>query len=303
MSAGAGTKGNQIEGNWIGTDSTGAKSLGNQAGVVVEQGRQQQQAWRRGQPSVPGRAWATSFPPTRSRASCWPGRDHRQPRRGERDRHQQHREERPGQWVRRRRHHRRCQRQRRGGVNGSLLFFSPGNLISGTTTMGSSWTPPAPRTTGCRATASARTGRGPIPGHLGNGVVLTRGANANFIGGDSAGAGNLISGNQKSGVVVNLGATANVVQHDTIGTIRTGFGALGNLKDGVDLFSSGNTVADDLIFRQWGHRPGPPGVAKHDPGQQDRHQCFRGRSPGQSARRRLHRHHHRPRRQTPWAAT
>jgi hypothetical protein len=245
---GAGTKGNHIQDNWIGTDSTGAKALGNQVGVIVEQGasntsvggvatllsgaslgnvisgNQKSGVVLAGSGTTGNLVQANEIGTTSTgKSALGNGSDGVIITGGA-----------SGNIV--------------GGINGSLLFFSPGNLISGNhndgveldtadttnnkvqgNTIGSDWA-------GVKALAN-----------LGNGVVLTRGANGNFIGGDSAGAGNLISGNQKSGVVLDLGATANMVQHDTIGTIRTGFGTLGNLKDGVDLFSSGNTVADDLI--------------------------------------------------------
>jgi hypothetical protein len=82
---------------------------------------------------------------------------------------------------------------------------------------------------------------------LGNslyGVVIFSTAANNTIGGMSAGARNIISGNDISGILLNNGATGNIVQGNYIGTDVSGTVDLGNTVDGVALVSvaSSNTI-------------------------------------------------------------
>jgi titin len=65
---------------------------------------------------------------------------------------------------------------------------------------------------------------------LGNneGVLIGLGSGANFIGGSSAGARNVISGNRAGGVVLQEGAFDNFVESNYIGTDASGSRALGN---------------------------------------------------------------------------
>lgn len=76
-----------------------------------------------------------------------------------------------------------------------------------------------------------------------DGVTIFR-SRENFIGGAEAGAGNVISGNQKRGVFINgAGATANRVEGNFIGTDATGRADLGNADTGVGILAaSGNLV-------------------------------------------------------------
>jgi hypothetical protein len=60
-------------------------------------------------------------------------------------------------------------------------------------------------------------------------------ADDNTIGGTTAGAGNLISGNNGDGVVILVGASKNLVQGNFIGTDFTGTKPLGNNSDGVHI--------------------------------------------------------------------
>ena len=65
------------------------------------------------------------------------------------------------------------------------------------------------------------------------------------IGGTTAGAGNLISGNSSAGVLIQDGAQPaldNLVIGNKIGTDITGTAALPNQGDGLDLFASNNTI-------------------------------------------------------------
>jgi hypothetical protein len=76
-------------------------------------------------------------------------------------------------------------------------------------------------------------------------VALSPGATNNTLGGTAAGAGNLISANNRFGVYLLGGGTSgNVVQGNQIGTDAAGTAALGNTADGVALFSGaiGNTI-------------------------------------------------------------
>jgi plastocyanin len=78
----------------------------------------------------------------------------------------------------------------------------------------------------------------------GVGVYLTSSAN-NTIGGTSAGARNIISGNSSYGMLLaGTGANANLVQGNFIGADAGGVAALGNGGGGVTLFNgpSGNTI-------------------------------------------------------------
>ncbi len=68
----------------------------------------------------------------------------------------------------------------------------------------------------------------------GNGVQIQNGATNNKIGGAIPGARNIISGNSDSGVVItDPGTSGNLVQGDFIGTDRGGGSALANGFDGV----------------------------------------------------------------------
>lgn len=71
-----------------------------------------------------------------------------------------------------------------------------------------------------------------------NGVIVF--GPANTVGGSTAGAGNLISGNAHNGI--DLDGNQDVVQGNLVGTDATGGLALGNGGDGVAAFSSANTI-------------------------------------------------------------
>lgn len=80
---------------------------------------------------------------------------------------------------------------------------------------------------------------------LGNthvGVLIVR-APGNTIGGTTAGARNVISGNNTRGVEIQgAAATGNVVQGNFIGTDVTGTADLGNSEAGIFLFAPNNTI-------------------------------------------------------------
>jgi hypothetical protein len=82
------------------------------------------------------------------------------------------------------------------------------------------------------------TGTTAMP-NTGDGVAI--GNSFNVIGSVAAGAGNLISGNQGNGVDI-LAGVSNVIQANRIGTDVTGTLALGNQLNGVTISASVNTV-------------------------------------------------------------
>ena len=114
-----------------------------------------------------------------------------------------------------------------GNTNGIIITGSPNTVVEGNHI----------------GTTPAGTG---ALGNVGSGVFVQNGATGTRIGGVSAGARNLISGNQGSGVVF-LGdtTTGNVVQGNFIGTTVGGTGALPNLGIQSGVFINGapnNTV-------------------------------------------------------------
>jgi hypothetical protein len=96
-------------------------------------------------------------------------------------------------------------------------------------------------------------------GNLLTGVFIGFGASNNVIGGTAPGAGNLISGNGDAGIhIQDTGTTGNQIQGNFIGTDGSSTAALGNLGDGIfigfgasnnlvggDTTSVGNTIASN----------------------------------------------------------
>jgi len=88
------------------------------------------------------------------------------------------------------------------------------------------------------------TGRQPLGNGL-NGVVILDGASENVVGGNTALARNLISGNGRYGVQLqDAGTTGNRVQGNFAGTDVTGTAAIPNAKDGV---IANDGASDNLI--------------------------------------------------------
>jgi titin len=106
-----------------------------------------------------------------------------------------------------------------GNFQGNIELLGSGNLVQG-------------NLIGTDITGAQALGKG------GDGVFVGFGANTNTIGGTVAGAGNLISGNQRNGIELN--GSGNLVQGNRIGTDVTGTQVLGNGLDGVFVGSAGN---------------------------------------------------------------
>ena len=78
-------------------------------------------------------------------------------------------------------------------------------------------------------------------GNQANGVEFAAGANANTVGGTATGAGNVISANLANGILVTGTTTpVNLVQGNFIGTDQSGLKPLGNGLDGVRLDGASN---------------------------------------------------------------
>lgn len=80
--------------------------------------------------------------------------------------------------------------------------------------------------------------------NLNHGMLVLSGASSNTIGGDSPGAGNVISGNAYCGIWLDQGANGNSVQGNYIGAARNGSTAIPNGWDGVTVYNSttGTTI-------------------------------------------------------------
>ncbi|MGA2852658.1 MAG: hypothetical protein ABSE90_00800 [Verrucomicrobiota bacterium] len=85
-------------------------------------------------------------------------------------------------------------------------------------------------------------------GNTNNGVVINM-CSGNLIGGGTAGARNIISGNRTNGVfLAGAGAVGNIVTGNFIGTDATGKLALGNHNAGVMITASGNLIGTNNVI-------------------------------------------------------
>ena len=93
------------------------------------------------------------------------------------------------------------------------------------------------------------------------GVIMRNGASSNTVGGTSAGAGNLISGNTNDGLAMwEPGTANNVVQGNKIGTNAAGTAEIHNTSNGIFIWNTGtgNTIggsaagAGNLVSGNWG---------------------------------------------------
>ena len=92
------------------------------------------------------------------------------------------------------------------------------------------------------------TGEAALPNHL-RGVGISYGATGNTVGGTTAGARNLISGNMQNGVLLDADTDGNVVQGNFIGTDVAGTAAIPNHQEGVLLgkTSVAGPITNNLI--------------------------------------------------------
>jgi len=85
----------------------------------------------------------------------------------------------------------------------------------------------------------------------GNGIRITLGSRANFVGGDATGGnnptsgvfvrppqGNLVSGNQGDGILIDADSSDNQISGNFVGTSASGLSALGNQGDGVAIVNA-----------------------------------------------------------------
>jgi parallel beta-helix repeat protein len=80
-------------------------------------------------------------------------------------------------------------------------------------------------------------------GNAGSGLQIQSGASGNTIGGDVAGAGNVISGNNARGIMIQSSAHTNLVQGNIVGLNGAGSADLGNSLAGIEINTgAGNTI-------------------------------------------------------------
>jgi uncharacterized repeat protein (TIGR01451 family) len=88
-------------------------------------------------------------------------------------------------------------------------------------------------------------------GNISDGISMVSGSNNvnnNIIGGATAGAGNLVSGNVGAGVRLLSAGTSNLVQGNLIGTDATGLQGVGNNGSGVEIIeAANNTIGGSTI--------------------------------------------------------
>ena len=81
--------------------------------------------------------------------------------------------------------------------------------------------------------------------NLGVGILVA--AAGTTIGGVSAGAGNLVSGNNSGGISLYTSAPSTLIEGNKVGTNSSGTAALGNKGDGFDINSNANTIGGTAI--------------------------------------------------------
>jgi len=138
-----------------------------------------------------------------------------------------------------------------GNGTGVAIIGAPGNVIGTSLATGnllSGNNGPAVSISGSGATGNLvggnfigtdTTGTAPLANLVG---VFISGASNNTIGGTEDGARNVISGNSRYGVLISFGSSGNVVQGNFIGTDLTGTQRLSNIADGVNIIGASNNT-------------------------------------------------------------
>ncbi len=137
-------------------------------------------------------------------------------------------------------------------ASGVILSAAPGNLVGGTTAaarniISGNMLDGLVISTNTWATTVAGnyigvdvTGTNTLANKI-EGIWITS-ANSNTVGGVTAGARNVISGNNSNGVLIAWGATANWIQGNYIGTDATGARARPNVRCGMEIDAPGNLI-------------------------------------------------------------
>lgn len=123
-----------------------------------------------------------------------------------------------------------------GGTTGGAGNVVSGNGLNGVTVAGGSGARVSANFIGTNAAGNAE-----IPNGL-SGVNVTGDASNVLVGGTTALARNVISGNGQEGVLIDSTGTGNVVQGNYIGTNVSGMAEISNLGNGVSVAASGVVI-------------------------------------------------------------
>lgn len=157
------------------------------------------------------------------------------------------------------------------GNGGNGITISAANCVIGGATPGARNVISANTGAGIQVMASGCVIQGNLigtdaagTGALGNsmeGIVIENGS-TNVIGGELAGAGNVISANRSSGIAIRSNASGTQVQGNSIGTDIQGLKALRNLRNGILIASRNNVIGGtNLAARNLISGNAPSGVA------------------------------------------
>ena len=257
--SGAGTTGNVVEGNDIGTDSTGSHALPNYNGVIIQNG------------ATNNLILGSADSPRSHFGQQLGWNPHR--------RHRDHRQHGGGSLHRRHRQRVHGAGQRESGV---AIYAGASNNTIGGTSSGQGDVLSGNGSNGVYISDSGTIGNlvegddigtnstGSLAVGNHDGVVIQNGAANNTIGGTSSTTRDLISGNNWEGVHISGGGTSgNVVDGDYIGVNAGGSAALGNVQSGVGIYAgasnniiggsvsgSGDVVSGNGSIRRVYHRRG-----------------------------------------------
>lgn len=132
-----------------------------------------------------------------------------------------------------------------GGTDSAARNVISGNLRAGVILSGTTGNLIRGNYVGVDITGTSPLGNGVgrAFGSGGAGVEITAGSSSNTIGGDTAGAGNVISGNGVTGVeIFSPGADGNVVQGNYVGTNATATARIANGYIGVAIYGPSGTI-------------------------------------------------------------